>query len=318
MDIEHFKEIMNLIQTSEETGLLFKGKNLSGYSGESLIGALQRIAHYQEEKDAGCYLEIGVYQGLTLLSVAGALEKSTAHGIDNFSQFDPYKKNQSLISDRAEVNELSNYNLINADYEDALENLQEHLKGVKVGIYFVDGPHDYRSQLVCLQLAKPYLSDRAIIVVDDCNYRHVRLANRDFLVANPEYKLLYESYTECHPANMDEKIETSARKGWWNGVNIIVPDPENVLDRMYPETTRDRALYENDHIVHSEKYGVLAKDALSIVQAFVSGRFFRTYKLLRKTAKKVMSLDIQHIGKYDSINTFSDDLTKGKMNSKLM
>ena len=30
-------------------------------------------------------------------------------------------------------------------------------------------------------------SGKAVIVIDDCNYRHVRQANRDFLIAHPEY-----------------------------------------------------------------------------------------------------------------------------------
>ena len=102
--------------------------------------------------------------------------------------------------------------LIERDYEDALEALGNHIGDTKIGLYFVDGPHDYRSQLMCLLLATPFLSESAVIVVDDCNYPWVRLANRDFLISNPSFKLIFEAYTECHPGNMPEEKVTLATK----------------------------------------------------------------------------------------------------------
>jgi len=322
MSIEHFETVKNLIQESENSGLLFEGHNLTGYSGKKLIGTLQRIAKYQESINAGCYLEIGVFQGLTLLSVAGMLDQTRpdqtkAYGIDNFSQFDPQNTNQSVIFERAEANNLNNYGLISSDYEDALEQLDSHLGSEKIGTYFVDGPHDYRSQLVCLQLAKPFLSDLSVIIVDDCNYQHVRLANRDFLMANPEFKLMFESYTKCHPANMDKQSERDARKGWWNGVNIIVHDPEDKLNKMLPTTVRDRVLFENEHIVHSAKYGFLAPDALSFVQSLFSMRLIRAFKQLRKMVSNARHMDKKFIGSHDNVNTFSENLPERNVNPKL-
>lgn len=319
MTIEHFKKIKDLIQEAERSGLLFKARNLTGFSGETMIGTLQGIAKYQASIGAGCYLEIGVFQGLSLLSVASVLDGAIVYGVDNFSQVDSQRLNQSIISERARDNNLSNFTLINSDYEDALESLESHLGDSKIGIYFIDGPHDYRSQLVCLQLAKPYLSDLSVIVVDDCNYRHVRLANRDFLIANPEFKLLFESYTKCHPANMDKHSvsERGARKGWWNGVNIIVHDPNNELNQMVPETLRDRQLYENEHIVHSAKYGFGAPEAVFFLQSLMSFRLFRALNQLVKMCFKFRRINKQLLGCYDSMNTYSENLTEGNFNSRI-
>ena len=198
MEINHFNEIKKIIDKSEDIGLEKKAKDLSGFSGEKLIGTLQRLMQYHNFLNSGCYLEIGVFQGLTLLSVASVI-KGNVYGIDNFSQFDQHNENYNLVIERAKSNDLTNINIINCDYEDALENLNSYIGDQKIGVYFIDGPHDYRSQLVCLQLAKFYLSKYAVIIVDDSNYEHVRLANRDFLLANPEFKLLYEAYTDCQP-----------------------------------------------------------------------------------------------------------------------
>ena len=248
MDKHHFTKLGQLISESEK-GVLKQIDGLTGYSGEMLVGALQRIAQYQEHLNQGAYLEVGVFQGLTLLSVAGALSKSRAFGVDNFAQFDEDGRNRRLINERINLNRLRNVLLIECDYEDALEALGNHIGDTKIGLYFVDGPHDYRSQLMCLLLATPFLSESAVIVVDDCNYPWVRLANRDFLIGNPSFKLIFEAYTECHPGNMPEEKVTLARKGWWNGVNLIAYDPAGILESMYPPTSRSRQLYENEHLV---------------------------------------------------------------------
>ena len=224
--------IKKLIIESHENGLLVENNQLSGFSGKSLVGTLQRFSQNLLSKDT-CYLEVGVYQGLTLLSSAKSQSIASFYGIDNFAFFDKYGHNESIINDRISSLNLLNVNLINSDYEDALENLKKYIGSKKVGVYFVDGPHDYRSQLICLSLIKPYLSDNAVIIVDDSNYRHVRLANRDFLLNNPEFKLIYQSYTKAHPNNLSKQDLKDAKEGWWNGVNIIYKDTENELDTYF-------------------------------------------------------------------------------------
>ena len=317
MSISHFNKIKSLIEDAQNSGLEKTSCNLSGYSGEKLLGALQRIVKYQESVGAGYYLEVGVFQGLTLLSVANVMNGNLAFGIDNFSFFDSEKKNQEIIEERAEANGLENYRLINSDYEDALENLESHIGNKKISTYFIDGPHDYRSQLSCLNLAKPYLSDFCVIIIDDCNYEHVRLANRDFLVSNPNYKLIFESYTKCHPTNMKPELLQSAKDGWWNGVNIIVHDPDNVLDAMLPNTVRDRLLYENEHLIHSAKYSFLAPDAVYFIQSIASFKLINAVKLFLKIIINIKKNKRSTKHLFHSLNTFSDELTNGNFNPKL-
>jgi Methyltransferase domain len=317
MGIEHFRKLAELIKEIDQSGPLFKADDLAGFSGAKVIGTLQRIAKYQQEIDAGCYLEVGVFQGLTLISAASVLERTLAYGIDNFAQFDPDKTNYRMIIERSQANNLANIRIINADYEDALENLTRHIGNAKIATYFVDGPHDYRSQFMCLQLIRPYLSDRAVIVVDDCNYRHVRLANRDFLVSNPQFKLLFEAYTKCHPNNMDKKAVEEARRGWWNGINIMIHDPDGQLDQLLPPTIRDRTLHENEHIVHGARYGCLAPGAVSLLQSLLSLRLIKSLKQMVKLAVRAKQLDPQLIGHYETLNTYSDGLLQARYNSAL-
>jgi hypothetical protein len=312
-------KIIEAIKEAEINGLSVKTDSnvLSGFSGNKLVGSLQNIlALYEEEPDT-CYLEVGVFQGLTLLSVAAACPKLTCYGIDNFAYFDPKGENLSIVEQRSQRLGVDNKVLINEDYEDALESLKRHIAEKKIGLYFVDGPHDYRSQLMCLELALPYLHLNSTIVVDDCNYLHVRQANRDFLVTHPEFKLVFEAYTQCHPKNMSSADEAAARKGWWNGVNIMVRDAENLLQPMYPPTERSRLLYENEHIVHAARAAENAPQAVQILSSIYAGQFLRAAKSLLAITREYRRSSKKYRNRFDSMNTFSEHLSQSNYNEIL-
>ena len=118
----NIESLISDIQGAESKGPLYKNELLTGFSGESLYGTLQRLARHLVDTDQ-CYLEVGVFQGMTLLSVAGSLESGLAYGIDNFAFFDPDQKNQGIVRERMEKLGIDNAVLIDQDYEDALEKL---------------------------------------------------------------------------------------------------------------------------------------------------------------------------------------------------
>ena len=308
--------IVNAIKESETNGLLVENPDLSGFSGEKLIGLLQRLSALSLSEDE-CYLEVGVFQGLTLLSVAKSMKAGDAYGIDNFAFFDKEGRNFSIVKQRIKALNIKNAVIINMDYEDALEQLEKHIGKKKIGVYFVDGPHDYRSQLMCLELVKPFLSDNAVILIDDSNYRHVRQANRDFLIINSDFKLIFEAYTDCHPYNMSEEQEEEARKGWWNGVNVIVRDLDDQLDQMVPPTLRDRTLYENEHIIHAEKGSVCALHAVQAVSSVMSFNLIRFVVEFFRLIVQMSKVRSELKGEYRSMNTYSRQLSKSKFNSSV-
>lgn len=317
MSIEYLKDIKHLIEDANSDGVLIKLDKLDGYSGDKIIGVLQRLAKYHDIENLGNYLEVGVYRGLSLISVAKALTSAKAFGVDNFSQFDPDGKNRMIVESIIDNEKLKNVRIINEDYENALENLQDFIHSSKIAVYFIDGPHDYRSQLVCLNLVKPHLAERAVIVIDDCNYEHVRLANRDFLVANPEFKLIFEAYTSKHPGNMSTDDHESCRYGWWNGINIIAKDPSNIVEATFPMTRRNRLLYENEHLIHTHQYAELAPQALLILELL---RPLRLRELLRKLGQLIREIDSSNYefgSRFRNMNTHSDYLPKRKFNPSL-
>lgn len=285
-------------------GIITDDKVLTGFSGHKMVSVLQNVAKARLDENT-CYVEVGVFQGLTLLSVARVLDKSQVYGIDNFAFFDKAGKNLSIVNDRTKKLSLTNVNIVNEDYEDALENLAKHIGDKKVGVYFVDGPHDYRSQLMCLELIKPFLADNAIIIIDDSNYRHVRQANRDFLINNKDFKLLFQSYTKAHPLQLNLADRKLAQEGFWDGINIIVKDTGNELKVNYPPTFRDRALYENEHIIQTSKHPDAMTYFLPLVNMFGG--------MLKSLSKKTFA----KAGKFKMMNTYSEDLPMNDFNESL-
>lgn len=310
----------NAIRQADELGPLLAPPQevLSGFSGVKLIAALQRLSALFADKPGSCYLEVGVFQGLTLLSTAYANSNLLCYGIDNFAYFDKDGQNEFIVNQRVTALGLSNTHLINSDYEDALGALGSKIEDCKVGMYFVDGPHDYRSQRVCLDLALPYLDDHAVILIDDSNYVHVRQANYDFLMTNPEFKLIFEAYTPCHPLNMNASSKAIATEGWWNGVNIIARDPENRVPAMFPPTVRDRLLFENDHKLHSfplaRHLPAIANTCLSYIQAEALVKPKQVLSLLRSLSRLGKGLPEDGFAQG---NTWSRDLPVSRFNPGL-
>jgi hypothetical protein len=308
--------IKDCIHKAEKGEIIFEDRLLSGFSGRKIICLLQHIAVQLKNND--CYLEVGVFQGLTLLSVAKVIHLNLAFGIDNFRQFDPDGKNFNIVNDRIKKLNINNARIINEDYEDALHSLDQKLSGKNIGLYFIDGPHDYRSQLMCLMLAKPYLSQEAVIVVDDSNYQHVRQANHDFLKTNPEFKLIFEAYSIAHPHNLNRKIEAVPLNNWWNGVNVMVKDSYNQLIPMYPPIERDRILFENDHLLHSSKYPEALPSAANLTNVIKPFRLLKLIYRIFQLHKTIHKLPSRFIGKYERLNTFSENLESIRINPSLI
>jgi len=252
---DHIERVLEIIQDTEDNGLLtdLRADGLSGISGLKTVGVLQRLAHLFAGEAEACYLEIGVFQGLTLVSTALAAPTLPCFGIDNFATLDSDGKNQSIVRER-------------------LDRLDTDLDGCKVAVYFVDGPHDYRSQLVCLLAGLRHLHERAVIVIDDANYADVRWSTRDFLTGHPEFKMVFDAYSPAHPANMTADEKAVFEAGWLNGVQILVRDPDGDLPAMLPPTvSSERTLYLNEWLAHRLRLAELAPEALTLAAAVCAG-----------------------------------------------
>lgn len=157
------------------------------------------------------YCEIGTFQGSTLVGALLDHPEKMAYAVDNFSEFD---EDGSCFA--ALTNNLNQFGLeeqvyfANQDFQQFLLELRELGTEDKVGVYFYDGAHDYRSTLMGLLLAKPFLADTALIILDDANWGTVQQACWDFLSLSPEARVELELFTPV------ARFPT-----FWNGIQIL-------------------------------------------------------------------------------------------------
>lgn len=222
---------------------------VEGFSGARILALLRTLAG-RLVKGEHAYVEIGVYRGLTLSSVARATDGPCV-GIDDFSLFNPSGDNRRRVEEVLVEHGLDHVELLDMDAEVALGSFGERFPDRRIGLLFVDGGHDHRSQLIALLLARRHLADGAVIVIDDTNYRHVRQATEDFLRTFPEFALVAQAGTASHPANMGATEEEAVRRGWWNGVQVLVHDPDGTIARTeLPPSDQHRFRLSHDVFRH--------------------------------------------------------------------
>ncbi|MBW4691593.1 MAG: tetratricopeptide repeat protein [Lyngbya sp. HA4199-MV5] len=162
------------------------------------------------------YCEVGCFQGSTLTGALLNHPDRMAYAIDNFSEFDVAHENQpKLMQNLAAFGLDEQVFFCDQDFEAFFADLRSLNPVDRIGVYLYDGAHDYRSQLMGLLLAKPFLADRALIIVDDSNWDPVQQANWDFIAAHPQCSLLLDLPT---PGN--------GHPTFWNGLQILSWDAQ--------------------------------------------------------------------------------------------
>lgn len=167
------------------------------------IGAMINQAVFQMPKHRS-FVNVGVWHGFTLLSGMANNEQKTCVGIDNFTQFGCPRE---AFLERFNHYKGPHHHFYEMDYADYFSGVH---KG-PIGFYIYDGNHSYEYQIRGLKAAEPFLSDNAIILVDDANYEVVRESTVDFVCdSSYEYEVILDETTFCnyHPT-------------LWNGVMVL-------------------------------------------------------------------------------------------------
>lgn len=150
------------------------------------------------------YLNIGVWNGFTLLAGIVGNPTRSIIGVDNFSEFGGPRED---FLRRFERQRSSKHQFFDMDYRLFFSSHPN----VKVGLYYYDGPHTYGDQYDALSLADPYLVDGAIVMVDDANWQEPRQATLDFVQRHEgKYALV-----------LDLKTRNNGHPTYWNGLMIL-------------------------------------------------------------------------------------------------
>lgn len=159
------------------------------------------------------YLEIGSWKGST---AAAALRGNRARAlcIDNWSQFGG-PRSEFLANINKSLSSEIDFTLLEEDFRAV-----DYSEIGTFNVYMFDGPHAEVDHYDGIVLAQPALSSPHILVVDDWNWRRVRLGTlRAFrnLGCNIEYAIeLRTTLDDSHGPVVNEKSE------WHNGYFIAV------------------------------------------------------------------------------------------------
>lgn len=182
---------------------------LEKIDGMTTASVLQLLNHAVSCMEPGeIYCELGCLRGSTLVGALLGQKDKFAVAVDNFSEHDPGHNYQMLRSNLTKFNLDPQVAFYDRDFEKQLIDLRSDNR--KIGVYFYDAAHDYRSQLMGLLLAVPLLAERALIIVDDTNGPPTRQGTLDFLAARPEAELL-----------LDIRTPGNAHPSFWNGMVVI-------------------------------------------------------------------------------------------------
>jgi hypothetical protein len=150
------------------------------------------------------YVNVGVWNGFTLLS--GMIENPDKQciGIDNFSEYGGPKE-QFLR--RFNEHKSANHQFYDMDYREYFAEVHSG----EIGFYIYDGNHFYEHQLMGLKVAEPFFAKNCVILVDDTNDPGPRRGTLDFInQSGNKYEILLDAKTRanCHPT-------------FWNGVMLL-------------------------------------------------------------------------------------------------
>ncbi len=199
MDYQKFLEqLPQLYETWGTPGVTPKSKEFQEVLGavqststEKIVQVLSLAVSCMEAGEVYC--EIGCWQGASLIAALRDNPDKMAYAVDNFSEFDTWGDSlEKLTENLAKFNVEEQVYLCQQDFEEFFAELKELESSDKIGVYYYDGAHDYRSQLMGMLLVKPFLADRALILTSFGEWAAVRQATWDFLAVSPEAKLVAE------------------------------------------------------------------------------------------------------------------------------
>jgi hypothetical protein len=191
---------------------------VEGLSSPRVCNFLNRLVAALEP--AECYLEVGTYRGLTLLSAAIGNRGRLCVGCDKFRLYGRYT-GLGIEAKRALMRNIERYRQSTAEIEfhhtTARRLFARHGVRLPVGVYFYDGDHSYEGTYHGVTAVVPYLARRAVVLVDDWNDPVIQRATYDALREAPVTTLWERVLFGSHDL-----------EGWWNGLAVFFVERADV------------------------------------------------------------------------------------------
>ncbi|HET6150648.1 MAG TPA: class I SAM-dependent methyltransferase [Polyangia bacterium] len=159
------------------------------------------------------YLEVGTWQGLTLLSAAYQNIDKVCIACDKFRFWGRWtglgwRARRSFMSNLRRYRDRCAY--IDFHHTTCERLFAEEMVQAPIGVYFFDGDHSQTGTRVGIAAAGAVLSERAVVLVDDWNIPEVQAGAREGL-ADAGLQILWR---RALPGD-------HSKSGWWNGLGVF-------------------------------------------------------------------------------------------------
>jgi predicted O-methyltransferase YrrM len=194
-------------------------RDITGMTSPKKLRLLSSAVSFLPMSDDECYLEVGTYQGKSLVSSLLENPGRCAVACDNFSLFDePTAPRNRAVLERniARYGLSSRITFFDCDFRDLLSRWREHRLPL-VGVYFYDGAHDEESQYLAIRLAEDVLAERAVIIVDDWRLSE----DSDSRAEAGTRRALADSTNEWKIEHVLPARYNGDVAQWWNGVAVL-------------------------------------------------------------------------------------------------
>jgi len=157
-----------------------------------------------EMDPAHAFVNVGVWQGFTLLAGMAGNPDKICIGVDDFSQFGGPR---AEFYERFRQRRSPRHRFFDMDYREYFACMHEE----PIGVYLYDGDHGYEDQRLGLELAEPFFADGCIVVVDDTNCEEPRQATLDFVArSRAAWEIL-----------LDRRTSANGHPTFWNGLMVL-------------------------------------------------------------------------------------------------
>jgi Methyltransferase domain len=183
-----------------------------------------------EMADGEEFVNVGVWNGFTMLAAMAGNEHKNCCGVDNFSEFGGPKDD---FLEQFTARRSRRHRFLDQDYVDFFAaGLDRPLR-----VYLYDGEHSYENQYRGLLIADPFYADDAVIVVDDTNLDRARDATLQFAQdSRLEWEVIYDQRTSSirHPT-------------LWNGLMVLeAGGPQRRLELPVEDSIEDSLVAEGE------------------------------------------------------------------------
>lgn len=164
------------------------------------------------------YVEIGTYSGYTLCA-AGYQTLTTCVGIDDLSMEDFCRPEQNeemkvkirelIKTNLSRLHNQKNMMFIERDFR-TIEKLMFQPDSKKIGVFYIDGFHDYEQTKRAFEWGEPQFADEAIIIMDDIHMPEVYAVALEKAqdVAHYDMLVLTKNSLQNRNVTLDEYIST--------------------------------------------------------------------------------------------------------------